>query len=202
MKILWLTNTPSQYIVNFFNELGEFYDLTVLLERGESIERDKSWRSYNFTFFNCTFLKGMDVVVEKALSLEVVKYLKRGKYNHIVVSNFSNPSGISSIEYMRLNKISNSLESDVGFPKTNNGVKEEFKKHIIKGAKLYFSTVKIHGEYYIKYGANLRITELLKDQKIPKKISKSSKIQKYTIEKKDIIHINIPSYMRIKKNVS
>ena len=45
MNILWLTNIPSPYRVNFFNELGKYCDLTVLFEKKASDERDKSWKS-------------------------------------------------------------------------------------------------------------------------------------------------------------
>nr|WP_309098433.1 glycosyltransferase family 4 protein [Fredinandcohnia onubensis] len=181
MKILWLTNIPSPYRVNFFNELGKYCDLTVLFEKGESSERDKSWRNYKFTFFKGVFLKGIGVGVDKAVSLEVIKYLKKGKYDHIVVSNFSTPTGIIAIEYMRLNKMVYSLESDGGFLKNNNRVKEQLKKHIIKGAELYFSTAKMHDEYYIKYGAEpdkiLRypFTSLYKSDILMKPLEKSEK---------------------------
>ena len=38
MKILWLTNIPSPYRVDFFNELGKYCELTVLFERETSAD--------------------------------------------------------------------------------------------------------------------------------------------------------------------
>ena len=36
MKILYLTNVPSPYMVNYFNELGKFCELTVLFDKSTS----------------------------------------------------------------------------------------------------------------------------------------------------------------------
>ena len=43
MKILFITNLPSPYRVDFFNELGKKIDLTVCYERESSSERDAKW---------------------------------------------------------------------------------------------------------------------------------------------------------------
>ena len=45
MKILYITNIPSPYKVDFFNELGKYVDLTVLFELESSTERDDEWKS-------------------------------------------------------------------------------------------------------------------------------------------------------------
>jgi len=56
MKILWLTNVPSPYRVDFFNELGKKCELTVLFEKRTSDERDRSWENYEFLNFTGVFL--------------------------------------------------------------------------------------------------------------------------------------------------
>ena len=43
MKILFLTNIPSPYRVDFFNELGKMSNLTVLYERDNANDRNKMW---------------------------------------------------------------------------------------------------------------------------------------------------------------
>ena len=43
MKVLFVTNLPSPYRVDFFNELGKKVDLTVCYERRNSSERDEKW---------------------------------------------------------------------------------------------------------------------------------------------------------------
>ncbi len=58
MKILFITNIPSPYRIEFFKELGKLCELTVLFEKGASDERDTSWKNYSFDGFNGIILKG------------------------------------------------------------------------------------------------------------------------------------------------
>ena len=152
MKILWLTNIPSPYRVDFFNELGKKCELTVLFEKFESKERDPSWKNYKFTNFNGIILKGLSYSVDKAICLNVLKYLNK-KYDYIIVSNIATLTGIIAIEYMKLHKIHYCIETDGGFAKSGKGIKEKYKKHLIKNAEIYFSTSKENDNYFIKYGA-------------------------------------------------
>ena len=154
MKILWLANVPSPYRVSFFNELGKYCELKVLFEKRTSDERDDSWCEYTFNNFDGIILKGKNINDYTAFCPEVLKYLKKATYDHIIVTNFTDPTGMIAIEYMRIMKIPYWLESDGGFAKDGKGVKERIKTHFIKGAELYLSTGEAHSEYYIKYGAN------------------------------------------------
>ncbi len=153
MKVLFLTNIPSPYRVDFFNELGKYCDLTVLFEKGFSNERDDSWKNYSFDNFNGVFLKGNSVKTDSAISFEVINHLKNNKYDKIICTNFSTITGMLAICYMRIKKIPYYLESDGGFKGSGKGVKEFIKKYFIKGARGYFSTAKAHDEYYLTYGA-------------------------------------------------
>ena len=130
MRVLWLTNIPSPYRVDFFNELGKYCDLTVLFEKSESFERDKSWGKYDFKNFNGILLKSINFGGDRTVSFEVINYLKHRNYDHIIVTNFLSPTGFIAIEYMRLKKMKYFLESDGGFPKSGKGIKEKIKKHI------------------------------------------------------------------------
>ena len=182
-KVLFLTNIPSPYRVDFFNELGKKCDLTVLFEKGTSDERDKSWGNYNFESFKGIVLKGIALDKDKAFSKEVVKYLKDFRYNNIIVANTATPTGMLAIEYMKLHKISYYIEGDGGFAKSGKGLKEKIKKHFIKGAIGYFSTSKSHDLYYKTYGAEedkiyrYPFTSLKKEDIIKKTVSKDEKLQ-------------------------
>lgn len=153
MKILWLTNIPSPYRVDFFNELGKLCDLTVLFERSSSSERDESWNNYKFESFKGIIMKGINFTADKAFTLGFIKYIKQNNYDHIVISNPLTPTGIAAMEYLKVNKIEYSIESDGAFPKEGKSFKETVKKQVLKGAKKYFSTADIHDQYYLKYGA-------------------------------------------------
>lgn len=154
MKILWLTNIPSPYRVDFFNKLGEHHDLTVLFEKRKSNEREKGWEKYEFNNFKGIFLNGISTGTDSAYCPSCIKYIKSGEYDKIFVTNFSDLTGIHAIFYMKINKIPYLIESDGGVVGQENLLKKYIKKLIIKGAELYFSTSNIHDNYYIQYGAN------------------------------------------------
>lgn len=152
MKILWLTNIPSPYRVKFFNELGKYCDLTVLVEKRTSDERDESWKTFNTDNFQLVYLRGKNVGVAEAFCPEVIKFLNRN-YDHIVVTNFSDPTGMLAIAVLRARKLPYIIESDGGFAGSGQGVKEGIKRWLLSGANLYFSTAIEHDKYYLTYGA-------------------------------------------------
>ena len=48
MKVLYITNIPSPYKVDFYNELGKYCELTALFETDASTERSEEWKKYCF----------------------------------------------------------------------------------------------------------------------------------------------------------
>ena len=153
MKILFLTNIPSPYRVDFFNELGKISDLTVVFEKVSSTVRDASWKRFDASSFKPVFMKGLKRGVGNTFCPGVIRYLRKKTYDEIVVSNFTSPTGMLAILWLRLRKIPYWLESDGGFAKSGKGFKEKLKQYFIKGAKGYFSTAQEHDRYYMCYGA-------------------------------------------------
>jgi len=155
MKVLWLANIPSPYRVNFFNELGKQCDLTVLFERRTSSERDGSWSQFEASGFKAIFLPRIfNTGVAEAFCPSIKKYLVKGAYDHIFVTNYSDATGLYAISILKRRKIPYILESDGAFKGNGKGIKEKIKKWIISGADLCFSTGKIHDEYYSFYGCD------------------------------------------------
>ena len=199
LDILYITNVPSPYRVDYFNELGKFSNLTVLFEKSTSDERDSSWKDYNFKNFEGIVLSGRKITVDSAFCLDVVNYLKRKKYDYIVVTDFLLPTGMLAIIYMRLKGIKYWLESDGGFSKNGKGIKEKIKKFFIKDADGYFSTGREHDKYYISYGADSRkihrysFTSLMNEDLLPLLPSEDEKKflkrKMNMIEKKIIISV-------------
>lgn len=155
MKLLFLSNVPSPYRVDFFNELGKYCDLTVLFEKTTSDERDKSWGKYQFNTFKGVFLNGKSISVDTAFCPEIIKYVRDEIFDYIICTTFTTPTGMWAIQYMKRHKISYYLECDGGFAKDGQGIKEKIKKLFISGASGYFSTGRTCSEYYLRYGANL-----------------------------------------------
>lgn len=154
MKVLYMVNVPAPYMVNYFNELGKYCDLTVIFEKATSTERDKSWSEYNFTNFRGIILKGLSTAVDMAFCPQIIRYLKKDKYDFIISSTMTTPTGILAIEYMKLRGIPYYLESEGGFAKDGKGIKENIKKIVMRGAQGYFSTTATGDEYFITYGAD------------------------------------------------
>ncbi len=152
MKIAFLTNIPSPYRMDFFNELGKYCELTVFFEKGKSDERDDSWTNYSFKNFRGIILEGKSVSTDKAFSPSVKQYLKKGAFDHIIVCNAFTPTGIVAMRHMKKHHISYWIEGDGAFPRKDNHLKKWFKTWILKGAKGYFSTSDTHDQYYLSYG--------------------------------------------------
>lgn len=77
MRVLFLTNIPSPYRVNFFNELGKYVELTVLFEIGTSTERDDSWKKYQFDNFKGIVMEGKRTSLDTAFCPSVIKWMKK-----------------------------------------------------------------------------------------------------------------------------
>ena len=154
MKVLFLTNIPAPYRVEFFNELGKKCDLTVLYELENASDREDSWTSKRAERFNEIFLKGKKIGADSAICISVIKYLKDKSYDIIVVGGYSTPTGMLAIEYLKLTKRKFILNSDGGIIKNDNKIKLLFKSHFIRSATAWLSTGKATDEYLVNYGAN------------------------------------------------
>ena len=152
MKVLFLTNLPSPYMVNFLNELGKICNLTVLFERGESSERNGRWDCYKFDSFDGIILKGIPMSPDSALAIGVLKWLKN-KYDYIIIANPMTPTGILAQFFLKMKKIPFILESEGSFHKSGVGIKEKLKFYLVSNASCFLSTTAKADEYFEFYGA-------------------------------------------------
>lgn len=203
LKVLWLTNIPSPYRVDFFNEFGKYCDLTVIFEKKASAERNKSWENYEVINFRPVFLNGFGVGVAEAFCPGVIKYLNRKKYDKFFVTNYSDITGIFAITILKVKNISYFIEGDGGFAKSGIGLKERIKKFLISGAEGCLSTGKEHDHYYQSYGAtkdkiyhypftSINNRDLLFAHKLSDKTKWKKKLQ--MTEKKVILSVGRFSY--------
>lgn len=189
MKILFITNIPSPYRVDFFNELGEYCDLTVLFERYDATDRESSWLDRKAISFNAVYLSGINIRNDSALCFSVIKWLNDKSFDLIVVGGYSTPTGMLAIEYMNHKQIPYILNSDGGLIKSDNRIKYLLKKSFISKAYAWLSTSEITDEYLKHYGA------------------KKSKIYRYpftSIRKGDILYepIKKESKLEIKRKLN
>lgn len=153
LKVLFLTNVPSPYRVDFFNALGKLCELTVLFETHNAKSRDAAWIADNVDDFKAVYLKGLRIGEAESFSVDVLQYLSNKKYDVIVVGMYSSPTGMLAIEYMRVRNIPFILSSDGGMKKEDSGIKHRIKTHFIGAASGWLSTGKVTSEYLKYYGA-------------------------------------------------
>ena len=153
MKVLFLTNIPSPYRVDFFDELGKLCDLTVLYERMYAKGRNENWKSSKGKYFREIFLKGIMIGNDTAICFSVLRYLQDKSYDLIVVGGYSTPTGMIAINYLDAKKIPFILNCDGGMIKNDNPIKHFIKNHFIKRASSWLSPSRISDEYLENYGA-------------------------------------------------
>lgn len=152
MRLLWITNIPSPYRVDFFNDLGKTLELTVLFERAAAKGRDDSWQNFTFGYFDGQVMRGIPYAADSSFCPEVIRHLMTQQYDAVIVTNFSSPTGVLAIAYLKITGKRYYLESDGGFV-GGPRLWALLKSAIIRGAHGYFSTSDVHDEYYLEYGA-------------------------------------------------
>jgi len=195
-RVLFLTNIPSPYRVEFFDELGKYCDLTVLYEKNRADNRQ--WKYVKKANFTSVFMKGIKTGADHALCFEVLTHLKKD-YDVIVVGGYSTPTGMLAIEYLKLKKIPFYLNCDGGFVKQEKKINYIIKKHFIKSATYWLSSGKETHKYLTYYGAketrifdypftSVRESEVLKEI-LPQKKKETLKVELGVKEKQMIISV-------------
>lgn len=153
MKVLYLTNLPSPYRVDFFNELGKLCDLTVIYERESASNRNSKWLGSRGKTYNEVFLKSLKIGDESSICPTIFKWIRADYYDQIIIGGYSTPTSMLAIEYLKITGKNFILNSDGGFVKDDNKLKKLIKTHFISSAKYYLSTSKMTSDYLIHYGA-------------------------------------------------
>lgn len=156
MKVLFLTNIPSPYRVDFFGELAKYCDLTVLYEMGSAADRDAAWikAEKDNGIYRTFFLKPIMKQSSSAWCPSVKRYLKKGIYDVIIVGGYSTPTGVWAIRCLNRRKIPYLINCDGGFvPKKENLIKYSIKKYLLSGASGWLSSGKLTDQYLVHYGA-------------------------------------------------
>ncbi len=154
MKVLFMTNIPSPYRVEFFNELGKYCDLTVLFERDNDKYRRKEWLNFNIRSFKSIFLNCKRIGHNNVLCKDVLKYLNKKKYDLIVVGGYATPTAMLAILHMKMKRIPFILNADGGFIRASESrLTKIAKKLFIRSATWWLSSGKHTTEYLIYYGA-------------------------------------------------
>lgn len=142
MKVLFLTNIPSPYRVEFFSLLGKQCDLTVIYELKYATNRDKKWKVDVKKTYKEIFLNAKRILADGGFSFNVLKYLNK-KYDFIIVGTHGTPIAKLAMIYMRIRKIPYILNLDGALTYTlenRNKINLFLRKIMFQGAKYYLTT--------------------------------------------------------------
>ena len=154
MKVLYFTNLPVPYRMDFFNQLGKLCDLTVWVETEKRKKSNSAWLKRNKAeTFKFEALKKFELSDSKYINYGYVRKLRKEKFDIVVVGTYYSVSAMLFIETLRALRINYILNSDGGFIRPDSKVKKLIKQHFIMGAAAYLSTGKLTDQYLEYYGA-------------------------------------------------
>ncbi len=157
-KILFITNIPAPYRIDFYNELGKYYDLTVLFEAKRAPGITFNWKEDAIRNFKTIFLKEGNIE-EKRIDWSIFKYIKSLKYDRIVITNYAYATEMMALLSIKSRKIPYYYELDGAMANYQEAkIKRFIKRFFLSGAKGYISPSKISDEYIKFYaGSKARI---------------------------------------------
>ncbi len=157
-KVIFCTNLPSPYRVDFFNELGKYCDLTVLYERHNSAERNAAWKGTDAKNFKEVYLALQLVGVDRSKGSALKNYIKDHESEFLIFTNYVSPATMQAIVWFRLHGRQYYIEYDGGFNKKDTLLKSVLKKFLLKGAIGHLTTADEHIRYLKSLGiADARI---------------------------------------------
>ena len=154
IKVLFVTNLPSPYRVEFFNELGKHVELTVIYERHSASDRDSKWKGTKANCFDEIYLNSRCIGTDKTMGFQLIKEIKKHKFDFLVFCGYNSPSVMFAITYCRFHKIPFYIESDGGFNKKDKFPKSLLKKFLICKAEGHFVTCEEYKNYLLGLGVS------------------------------------------------
>ena len=154
LKVLITTNIPSPYMVDYLAELSKYCEVTAVFEMSAASDRDPQWYGKKYSSFKAIFLNAIRIGSEQGISLKVLRYLKKGIYDCIIIANPTTPTGILELLYCRWFSIPFCIQSEGGFQGTGKGIKEKFKKYIMERAEMFLTGMGGDNDYFLMYGAS------------------------------------------------
>ncbi len=147
-KVLFVSNVPVPYRMEFFRELAKKTDLTVCFEADGSKFRYNY--DFNSTGFNLFFLKKQD---SNRKDWKNFFSKLNEKYDYIVLSGIANMISIVAIIYLKCKRVPFYIEIDGAIEREDTWLKRHLKTFFISSAVGCFSTGLDGDRYMIKYGA-------------------------------------------------
>lgn len=155
-RVLFITNYPSPYRVNFYDELGKQLDVTVLFADrvSQKVTRDAAWYEDSKGGFRMVQLKKRILTIHgRDLCLDVTAWVRK-KFDAIVVCGYSSPTAVLAMAYMRLHGIPFYMEVDGGLIRPDSKLKYRIKKALVTLPTAWISSGRFTTKYLTHYGAD------------------------------------------------
>ena len=151
-NLLFITNIPSPYRIDFYNELSKYHDVTVLFEAKRVAGINFNWKEDEIQF-NAIFLKEGNIE-ERKVDWSIFRHLTNlKKFDRIILTSYSYATETIALLYLKLKGIPYFYEIDGAMTNFHeNPVKRLIKRFFLSGAKCYISSSKMTDEY-IRYYA-------------------------------------------------
>lgn len=155
MRVLFFSNIPSPYRIDFYNYLGRDVDLTVVFEARRAKNIQFNWNDNDTLNFEAVFLKKGEIN-EKRVNLRIFKYLIRcKKYDFVFITNYGYITEFICAFILALSGQRYCLELDGAVMREQeNKLKYLMKKLIITHAGKLFSPSSKVDEFFVSYGAS------------------------------------------------
>lgn len=156
-RILFLTNIPSPYRVDFFNCLGAMpeTELTVafLFRPKDRNDRNERWYREDYSGFQTRFLDRRMKLPGGQWFHPEIKALLQEPFDHIVICGYSHLTLMYAIRSLKRRGVPFYLEIDGGLISSGSGVRERLKRQCISAASCWFSTGAASDRFLLHYGA-------------------------------------------------
>ncbi len=152
MRVLFITNIPSPYRIDFFNELGKNCELTVCFERHRATDRDDKWVGCTEINYREVYANVRPLSTDRSIGLGIAKVIKAENFDCLIISGYASPSVMCAITYCIVKNIPYYIESDGGFNRKDKFPKNLLKKFLLNGAKAHFTTCDEHTQYLLSIG--------------------------------------------------
>ena len=150
-KVLFITNIPAPYRIDFFNELGKLVDLTVIFEAKTTPRTTFNYNLDSIVHFRAIFLSDGDIQ-ERTINHNILPFLRRGAYDHVVVTSYGYATEAFAILMLKTRGIPYEMELDGGISRQENPIAHAIKSLLIRGAVRYWSTGEQTDRFYGSFG--------------------------------------------------
>lgn len=137
---------PAPYRTVIFDDLSKQYDVTVIFERDNDANRNKSWFSNTFGY-KYFILNDANNVGPTRRTLNKIR-----EFDLVGVYDYATKTALTLILNCRINHVPYFVNCDGSFT-NRNFFKDMIKRFVVKGAKFYLASGGYAKKYFLTYGA-------------------------------------------------